>query len=110
MQVNYPDYLMVLVRKTTHVEKHPADLEWLLPRSMVWQPIVPLGEGGELGASRHCLCIISCFGFHRAASTPWSSLKHLMACTYQLLSVSWAWAELRATGEGLSHTSSSVLG
>lgn len=81
MQVNYPDYLMVLVRKTTHLEKRPADLEWLLPRSMVWQLMVALGEGGELGAARHCLCFISCFGFQRAASTSQSSPKHLITCT-----------------------------
>ena len=69
MQINYPNYLMVLVRKITHLEKDPADLAWLLPRSVVWQLVMALGEEGELGASRHRLCFSSCFGSPRAVFT-----------------------------------------
>lgn len=56
MPVNYPNYLMVPVRKTTHLEKDPAGLVWLLPCSIVWQLVMALGQGGGLGASKHRLC------------------------------------------------------
>lgn len=70
MQVNYPNDMMVSVRKITHLEKDPANLAWLLPCSIVWQLVMALGEGGGVGASRHHrLCFSGCFGSLRAAFT-----------------------------------------